>query len=154
MALGAGMALGELWASGVKLPGMALKITVGMFAAAAAAEGVITVLALKAIEGVNKDWVRKPAEVSMGQLKAIAAAALVLVSLGVFASTSPDVLQALSQQVGLREHASVATPFTGYETSWLTGAWLRQVTAGVVGLCLVFVLSTSAARMLRGGPRG
>ena len=148
----AGLALSELRASGVNMPGSVLAVSLALFAAAAAAEGVITVLALRAIEGVNKEWVRRPGEASAGQLVAIGGAAMALVAVGVLvASAAPDGLESLAQRAGfaVREHATIATPFSGYETEWLSGAWLRQVTAGLVGLCLVFVLSASAARMLK-----
>jgi hypothetical protein len=123
-----------------------------LFVAAAAAEGVITVLALRAIEATNPDWVRKPEDANRSLLVALAAAAVVFVSLGIFiASSSPDGLQSLANQAGFaaREHGIITSPFAGYETEWLSGTWLRQASAGMVGLSLVFVVSIAAARLLK-----
>jgi cobalt/nickel transport system permease protein len=154
---GAAAAVAELLASGVTIPGAALVASAALFAAAAAAEGAITVLALRAIEGINRDWVRAPGETSQTGLALMGAAAVAIVGVGVLiASAEPDTLMSFAQRAGFaaREHALVTTPFTGYETNWLSGAWLRQATAGLVGLCLVFVLTASAARILRGSRRG
>ena len=155
--LGSTAAVAELLASGVAIPGAVLGVSAALFAAAAAAEGAITVLALRAIEGINKDWVRTPSEAHQSGLVTLGVAAVVLVAGGVLiASTAPDTLTAYAQRAGFaaREHAVIATPFTGYETQWLSGSWLRQATAGLVGLGLVFVLTASAARLLRGARRG
>jgi cobalt/nickel transport system permease protein len=147
----AGLALAELWTSGVVMPQSLLLVSVALFVAAAVAEGVITVLAIRAIAGINPDWVRKP-EAGGRILLAVSAAALVLAVIGILvASGAPDGLQSLANQAGFagRERAVIATPFSGYETGWLSGAWLRQASAGMVGLCLVFVVSVGAARLLR-----
>jgi cobalt/nickel transport system permease protein len=154
--LGSAAAVTELLASGVAIPGAVLSVSGALFAAAAAAEGAITVLALRAIEGINKDWVRAPGAASQNGLATLGGLAVVVVAVGVMiASAAPDTLTALAQQAGfaVRERVIVSTPFTGYETQWISGPWLRQATAGIVGLGLVFVLTASAARLLRGTRR-
>ena len=149
---GAGLALTELWASDVAMPSAVVAVSLAAFAAAAVAEGVITVLALRAIESMNPEWVRQPGEATGRMMLVTGGAAVALVTFGVLvASVAPDQIQALSQQAGfaILERNSITTPFAGYETGWLAGTWLRQTTAGMVGLCLVFILSVGAARLLK-----
>jgi cobalt/nickel transport system permease protein len=150
--LSAALAISELWLSGVMLPGAVLGLSALLFLVSAAAEGAITVLALRAIERLKLAPTANATATHQRQsLATLGLAALALVAGGVLvASALPDGLASLAQQAGFarNERVLVNTPFTGYETSWLSGAWAGQAMAGMVGLGLVFVLAVSLARLL------
>jgi cobalt/nickel transport system permease protein len=150
VSLGAALALAELWLSGVHLPRAALNLSLGFFAIAAAAEGLITLFALRSIERISPQ-LSPTTSAAPRPIKLLAAAAVVLVIAGVLmASSSPDTLESFAQRAGFAsaEHPLNNTPFAGYQAPWFTSAPGGQAFAGLLGLGLVFVLIAGTTRLL------
>jgi len=134
------LALSELVVSGVKIPPAVLGLSLVLFAVSASLEGVITVAVLKALESVQPEMVVKPSERGPG-LALVGAAAVLLAAVGVFfASTQPDGLEKLAQEIGIagREHSIWSTPLADYEVSLAASEWIRKAAAGLAGLGLIF----------------
>lgn len=145
------LALGELLLSGVRMPGAALGISLGLFAISAVIEGAITVAVMNALEAIQPGMVRAPARRPWAST-AVAVAAVMLAAVGVlFASTAPDGIQKLAEQTGIgtRATALVGTPFSGYQTAFLQSAWMRKASAGLAGLVLVYGACLAIGRVAR-----
>ncbi|MGH9594060.1 MAG: energy-coupling factor ABC transporter permease, partial [Bryobacteraceae bacterium] len=124
------LALGQLMISGVRMPGGALWISLGLFLVSAVMEGAITVAAVRAIERINASWVRGPEPASSRSLAAIALAALVLVVAGTLvASAAPDGIQKLT-------------------ALGLDAPWSRKALAGVAGLILIFAICLVGGKLI------
>jgi hypothetical protein len=85
---------------------------------------------------------------------AILTAALVL--LGVFvASSHPDGLERVAESLGFSGYAagSAWSPFADYQASFVKGSWLAQVTAGVVGVGLIWAFGVLLGKTLKKGGR-
>jgi hypothetical protein len=76
-----------------------------------------------------------------------------LVLLGVFvASSLPDGLEHVAETLGFAGHAAPGTtwsPFVGYGAAFVKGSWLAQVTAGVVGVGLIWGFGALLGRTLK-----
>ena len=134
-------AVAELLVSGVRIPGAVLGLSAALFAVSAALEGAITLAVVQALEAIQPGFVRKPEAGMRYAAGALLVAAVALAAVGVvFASTMPDGLEKLSQQIGLapRETALLATPFADYQTGFLPFPWLRKASAGMAGLALIY----------------
>jgi cobalt/nickel transport system permease protein len=147
------LALAELVASGVKMPGSVLGISLALFVVSAAIEGAITLAVVQALEAINPGFVRKPVGQRSLALGMLAACAVLLAAVGVlFASTQPDGLEKLAQNAGFARQATVLfnTPLSDYEAGFVQSPWLRKATAGLVGLALIFgacaIMSRVASR--------
>lgn len=85
------------------------------------------------------------------RLFAILTAALVL--LGVFvASSLPDGLEHVAESLGFSGHAAQGiawSPFADYEAAFVNGSWLAQVTAGIVGVALIWAFGALLGRTLK-----
>jgi PDGLE domain len=85
------------------------------------------------------------------RLFAILTAALVL--LGVFvASSLPDGLEHVAGALGFAGHAAhggVWSPFANYEAAFVKGSWLAQVTAGIVGVGLIWAFGVLLGKTLK-----
>jgi hypothetical protein len=84
------------------------------------------------------------------RLFAILTAALVL--LGVFvASSLPDGLERVAETLGFAGHAAQGawSPFADYEAAFVKGSWLAQVTAGAVGVGLIWGFGALLGRTLK-----
>jgi len=135
------LALAELLLSGVRMPGAVLGISMGVFAVSAVLEGAITLAVMSALEAMNPNFVRKPAQGPSYALGAVAAGAVLLAVVGVlFASTHPDGIWSLAQKIGLASQAKtlIHTPLESYEAAFLQSAWQRKAVAGLTGLALIF----------------
>jgi cobalt/nickel transport system permease protein len=144
------LALAELWFSGVRMPGAILALSLALFAVAAALEGLITLGVMRAVGTMNPGWIRKPPGLRRPALAAIAVAAALLAVVGVFfASTAPDGLEKLADNLGVASRARTlfSTPLAGYETQFLVSPWVRKATAGAAGLVLVYVTVLWLGRM-------
>jgi cobalt/nickel transport system permease protein len=138
----ASLALVELRLSGVPMPRAILGVSLGLFAVAAMLEGVITLGVIQALEALNPGWIVKPPALRRPALTALALTAVLLAVLGVsLASTSPDGLNRLAQQLGIASRARVliSTPLAGYEAQVMTSPWLRKAAAGAAGLALAYL---------------
>jgi cobalt/nickel transport system permease protein len=137
---GAALAIAELVASGVRLPGAVLSISVGLFALTGLIEGAITLAVVQGIEKLNPAFVRRPAP-RRSALGAIAAASVALAVVGVlFASAAPDGLEALAAQAGIADKALLLfdTPFAEYEARFFGSEWIRKASAGLLGLGVIY----------------
>jgi len=81
----------------------------------------------------------------------VAVAALALVSIGVlFASSAPDGLEKLAEEIGIGEQAKALldTPLADYEVAAIEASWPSQAIAGLVGLALTIGICLLLARAL------
>jgi len=128
------VALSELLASGVRMPGAALGVSLGLFAVSAVAEGAITVAVIGALEAIQPGFVQAPKAERSFALAAAALAAVVLVTGGVLAASAwPDGIEQLGQAKAL-----LSTPLSGYAIPALGSGWLPKAIAGLAGLGLVY----------------
>lgn len=145
-------ALAELLLSGVPMPGAVILVSLGVFLVSALLEGAITVAVLQAIERINPVWVRTRSHAHPATLSLLAVSAVLLAAIGVlFASTHPDGLEKLIEQLGLaNQHRTVlpATPLADYEWNGISSSpWLRKASAGLAGLGLITLVCITLGRM-------
>lgn len=135
------LALSELLISGVRMSGAILGISLACFLAAALLEGAITVTVIGALEKIQPNFVRAPAEGRPLALGAAALAGVVLATAGfLLAAAAPDGIERLGIQTGIaaRAQSLFTTPFTGYQAAFLRAGWERKTIGGFVGLALVY----------------
>ena len=145
------LALSELLISGVRMPGSVLGISLALFAVSAALEGAITVAVVAALANLNPSFVHPSERARPGALSAVAAGAVFLAVAAVwFASTHPDGIWRLAQNIGLASHARVLlhTPLASYEAGFLKAAWLRKAVGGLTGLALIFGACMAFGRLM------
>lgn len=135
------LALAELLISGVKMPPSVLGVSLGLFLVSALLEGAITLAVIQALEAIQPGFVRKPAAGRSFVLGTVSVSAVILAAVGVlFASTNPDGIERLGEQVGIASHARtlMSTPLSGYEVASAGSPWLSKAGAGLAGLALIF----------------
>jgi cobalt/nickel transport system permease protein len=146
----AALALSELLVSGVAMPRSVVFLSLILFCVSALLEGAITVSVLEAVERLNPGWVRKPAARAQRASQFLAAAAVFLVAIGfLFASTAPDGLERLGQQLGISAQAVLVAPLADYTLPGIGSPWLRRAIAGLAGLAVVYGVCTLFGRFLR-----
>ena len=144
----AGMALTELFMSGVRMPRSMLILSIALFVVSAAIEGAITVAVMRVIEKLNPGWVREPALSNRRTVAVFASAAACLAGAGfLLASTAPDGLQSLGQQLGIHASALLHAPMSDYDLPFLSSPWARRAAAGLTGLLLIYGACLSAGRL-------
>jgi cobalt/nickel transport system permease protein len=127
------LALSELLLSGVRMPGPALGLSLGLFVVSALLEGAITMTVVSALEGIQPGFVRQPSVGRSFALTAVALTAVLLAAGGVvFASTAPDGIEQLAIQTGVRK------PLSGYGGG-----------AGLAGIALLYMVCLVAGRIAR-----
>jgi cobalt/nickel transport system permease protein len=144
------LAIVELLASGIPMPGAVLGVSVGLFLVSAVLEGAITMAVVGALEAVQPDFFRRPTGHASPAVAALAGAALLLAVAGVlFASTHPDGLERLAEDAGFAARATtlLGTPLADYEAAVNGSPWLRKAAAGVVGLLLIWAAVVAFGRM-------
>jgi cobalt/nickel transport system permease protein len=149
----AGLALSELMASGVRMPSAVLTMSWALFVVSAALEGIITLAVVQSLERLNPRFIKQPAANRGLALAAVAGAAVFLVVAGVlFASTHPDGLEKLAENVGIANQAKelLKSPVSGYEWQAINSPWLRKSAAGLFGLTLIYAVCLVLANFLRG----
>lgn len=85
------------------------------------------------------------------RLFAVLTAALVLLGVLV-ASSLPDGLEHVAETLGFAGHAAQGaawSPFADYEARFVEGSWLAQVTAGIVGVGLIWAFGALLGRTLK-----
>jgi cobalt/nickel transport system permease protein len=135
------LALSELAASGVRMPLPILALSLALFVVSASLEGAITVAVIQALEKFQPDFIQRPSPRRGYALAAIAGAAVFLAVAGfLFASTAPDGLERLTQQLGIASHTQVMlhTPLSDYQAGFAGAPWLRKSVAGLAGITLIF----------------
>jgi cobalt/nickel transport system permease protein len=146
------LALSELLASGVAMPRVVLVASLALFLVSAALEGVITLAVFQSLETINPRFIRQPSAERSRALGALALAAVVLVVGGVLvASTHPDGLEKLAENIGIAGRATtlVNTPLADYELKFLESPWLQKSSAGMLGLLLIYAACLTLGRILK-----
>ncbi len=113
------------------MPRPMLAISLAIFAASALIEGAITLAVVEALDAIQPNFVRKPAERPLA-LVALAVTAVLLGAVGVmFASTAPDGIEHLTriQAAGPPER------------------WLGKTAAGLGGLALIYAACLVIGRL-------
>jgi len=145
------LALSQLLLSGVKMPVAVVGVSLGLFLLTAVLEGAITVAVFQAVERLHPRWIRQPAGRGNRAIGALAALALVLVSVGVlFASSQPDGLEKLAGNLGIADRARtlLETPLMDYEARWFESSWMRKASAGVAGLAIIYLVCAVVGRRI------
>lgn len=149
--VGAVFALGQLMLSGVPMPSGILVVSLGLFVVSGIIEGAITVVVVQALESMNGRLLRAPAAAANRSALVIAGSAVFMAAVGVlFASTHPDGLERLAEQIGISGQARslVVTPLTNYKLNLFGSDWTNRAIAGLCGLLIVYVLCVIAARLI------
>ncbi|MEZ5400800.1 MAG: energy-coupling factor ABC transporter permease [Bryobacteraceae bacterium] len=145
------LALLELRISGVRMPGVVVGISAGLFAVSAVLEGAITMAAFAAVERINRAWIHEPAKGNRQGLGVIAGAAALLATAGaMLASSFPDGLEKLAETLGIEDRARtlMETPFADYELQSLENPMIRKAVAGLVGLTCIYLVCLATGRVL------
>jgi len=144
------LALGELLISGVAMSRLMIGATLVFFAANAAAEGVITIFVLLAIEKLHPGFVQKPGASNGRILAVFSSVAIALGAVGfLLASAAPDAIERLGIQLGVTTKTVLHAPLADYTIgSFVESAWVRRATAGLAGLLLIYAVCAATARWL------
>jgi cobalt/nickel transport system permease protein len=143
------LALGELRMSAIAIPVPVLAISLGLFAVTAALEGAITLAVVRGIEALHPGFVRRPSARSSSVL-ALAGISVFLAAVGfLFASTNPDGLARLAEDLGIAERARavMAAPLADYRVAFLEWSWPAKAAAGLSGLLLIYALCAAFGRL-------
>jgi cobalt/nickel transport system permease protein len=135
------LALAELHWSGIAMSRPILAVALGLFAVNAALEGILTLGVVQSLRTLNTAWVRKPKAPHRPAMAALALAAVLLAGVGVwFASSAPDGLQRLAEELGIasRAKATMPAPMPGYALHFISNRRLGQTATGLAGVILVF----------------
>jgi cobalt/nickel transport system permease protein len=133
------LALSELIASGVPMPRPALLLSMGIFAVSAILEGAITLAVVEGLDGIQPNFVRKPAAGRRIGLAALALTAVTLGAVGVlFASTAPDGIERL----------------THFNAAAASEPWRNKAAAGLGGLALIYATCFCIGRFVARPRRG
>jgi cobalt/nickel transport system permease protein len=144
------LALAELLISGVAMPRLLAITSLGFFAVNALIEGAITVSVIQALEKLNPGFIQKPERASNGRvLAALGSVALLLGIAGfLLASSAPDGIQRLGQELGVAAKTGFQAPMPNYAVGNFETAWVRRASAGLAGLLLIYALCAATARMI------
>lgn len=145
------LALAELRASGIRLPGPALAGALGIFALTAALEGAITAAVVAALERIQPTLLGSRTGAPRPALTALLLVSLLLAA-GAFlvASDLPDGLEHLAERLGISglERALLGAPMPDYEAPWLPLPWLGKAVAGAAGLAAAAALCWAAGKWI------
>ena len=148
----AALAIAELKLSGVPLTGTIVGLQAGVFLVNGILEGAITVAVIRGIQALNADWVQRPEDTQSRAHWALIGGSVLLAVAGVlFASASPDALEALIDKVGLAGSVKnvVRAPLAEYKWQGMGSDWIRKSAAGLTGIFLVYVVSLLIGRAIR-----
>ncbi|MBK5292270.1 MAG: energy-coupling factor ABC transporter permease [Acidobacteriia bacterium] len=145
------LALAELRASGVPMPGPVVGVSLLLFLVSALVEGLITLAVVGSLEKMNAGWVRTSTGVNSRVRGALGATAILLASVGALAaSILPDGLEKLAGNLGIegRARTLLATPLRDYELRMISEPWLRKIAAGLAGLAIIYVVCLGICRLM------
>lgn len=143
------LAMTQLLISGVTIPQPVALLSIALFAVNGAIEGGITLAVLSALEKLNPAWVRRRADEKSSGKGLLLIAAILLASVGaLFASSLPDGLAKLAENVGISSQATalVSTPFASYDTKLFGLSGFGKAFAGLLGLAAVYVACLFAGK--------
>ena len=149
---GGALAVLQLQLSNVRIEGAVAGVSFGLFALNGIAEGLITLLVVRALGAMNPGWLRTSDAGTSGKLPALAAAAVALAVAGfAIASASPDTLEVFAQRSGIsgNESAFVAAPFAEYQVPSLPSEALAKAAAGVLGVAIVYFTCVTVWKFAR-----
>lgn len=147
--LSGSLALAELLISGVAIPRLWVLTSLGLFSVNALLEGAITIAVIQALEKLNPGFVRTPGRSNGRVLAALGAGGVLLGAAGfLLASSAPDRIQSLGQDLRLASKAAFTTPMANYAVGHFESAWLRRAAAGLAGLLLIYAVCAAGARMI------
>lgn len=127
-------ALSELLLSHVPIHGAGILVTLGFFAIMAMIEGAITLAVMRALEGIQPGFVRKPAGRRSLAMGTVGVCAILLATVGVlFAASAPDPIEKLGHS-----RRFFSTFLADYQTTLLHNPWLSKAAAGLAGLVLIY----------------
>jgi cobalt/nickel transport system permease protein len=147
----AAAALFFLRISDVPMPPELIGVPAVLFTVNAVLEGAITAAVIHALERLHPGWIRRPEGPPSRALLVVGAAALLLACCGfLVASSAPDGLERLSENLGISSRATalIATPLADYEATFFRSEWVRRASAGALGLLAAFAASLGAARLI------
>lgn len=144
------MAMAQLLMSGVPMPSSIAMISIGLFAVSAAVEGAITVAVIGALQRLNPRWVRTSEEGNRAGVGVVLLAAALLASIGaLLASSLPDGLEMLAQNIGIAGQARslIQTPLADYDAKFLHSDWMGKAFAGLLGMAFVYAACRGLGRL-------
>jgi len=135
------LAMGELILSGVPMPGVVIRLSLGVFLVSAVLEGAITLAIMQALTAIHPELLRQPQPDGRRALGWIGVGAIFLAVVGVaMASAYPDGIERLADATGIASRATtlLRTPLADYQLGTLGSAWLRKAGAGLAGISLIY----------------
>jgi cobalt/nickel transport system permease protein len=152
---GYGFLLLEMLGSGIKLsPAIWIGMT-GFVCLSAFAEGAITVTVLSMLGRTQPHWQKSVQPKERSKWALLGVVAVLLAGVGAWwASPLPDLLEFGMEGQGIAGRAQTLfqTAFTDYEWQRMNSEWLRKSIAGLLGVALVFGVSTAVFRRWSGSP--
>lgn len=145
------LALAELAVSGIRIPGAALSVALGIFALTALLEGAITAAVIAALDSVQPGLLERSHGSPRRAVSGLLLASLVLAAAGfLVASSLPDGLEHLARSIGITglERSVFASPMPDYEAKWLPADWLQKAGAGLLGLAVTAAVCWAAGRWI------
>ncbi len=137
--VGACLALAELLISGVPMPRPVILVSVGLFCVSSLIEGAITLSVIEAIGRLNPGWVRGPSRGNNRIVLLLGGVALILTVAGfLIASTAPDGLERLGQQLGMTARSAFQAPLADYSAPIAGSVWAKRASAGLAGLVGIY----------------
>lgn len=143
----------QLAASGASPANIAVPAMAGVHALIGIGEGLITVGALTFLAATRRDLItnEKTAAAGRGVWAAGLALAVALAVVSPLASSDPDGLERVAENIGFLDRAQAA-PYTliaDYVLPGVQNEALATILAGVIGLTIVFIVAYGVARMRR-----
>lgn len=143
----------QLAASGASPANIAVPAMAGVHALIGIGEGLITVGALTFLAATRRDLItnEKTAAAGRGVWAAGLALAVALAVVSPLASSDPDGLERVAENIGFLDRAQDA-PYTliaDYVLPGVQNEALATILAGVIGLTIVFIVAYGVARMRR-----
>jgi cobalt/nickel transport system permease protein len=149
VAVSAALALGELLISGIRMPQPVIFISLGLFAVSALIEGAITISVIQVLEKLNPQFVQKPEAPSGRAMAVLGVGAIVAGTAGfLLASSAPDGIMRLGQDLGLATKTVIHAPLADYAVGSFESVWLRKAAAGLAGLVLIYGICAAAGRWM------
>jgi cobalt/nickel transport system permease protein len=143
----AGLAMSQILLSGIPVERPLLQLSAALFVVSAVLEGAITIAVIGAIEKINPEWVRHPAERRSPALVVVGAASVLIALASIFvASSQPDALGRIEAYVPTT--ALLNTPFADYRFAPMLSEPGARAVAAILGVSLVYLLCLGIGRVI------